>query len=161
VLLQDHRLREKIMHFDHERIPERVVHARGAAAHGVFRVYGTAATVTKAAFLAKDTVAYTRIGASERPGRRGCINAARRGSAGVGSAIARAPPTAVAMVCTPTSVRKPHMSQKRSRSAAMPGPPEERKWEDLIEDTRRSPPRVWRKGCRVSGPEPTLPTLAV
>ncbi len=32
VLLQDHHLREKIMHFDHERIPERVVHARGAAA---------------------------------------------------------------------------------------------------------------------------------
>ena len=35
-LLQDHHLREKIMHFDHERIPERVVHARGAGAHGVF-----------------------------------------------------------------------------------------------------------------------------
>ncbi|GAA2026870.1 hypothetical protein GCM10009720_03180 [Yaniella flava] len=35
-LLQDHHLREKITHFDHERIPERVVHARGAAAHGVF-----------------------------------------------------------------------------------------------------------------------------
>jgi catalase len=35
VLLQDHHLREKIMHFDHERIPERVAHARGAAAHGV------------------------------------------------------------------------------------------------------------------------------
>ncbi|NED91461.1 catalase, partial [Streptomyces sp. SID11233] len=35
VLLQDHHLREKVMHFDHERIPERVVHARGAAAHGV------------------------------------------------------------------------------------------------------------------------------
>lgn len=37
VLLQDHHLREKVMHFDHERIPERVVHARGAGAHGVFR----------------------------------------------------------------------------------------------------------------------------
>ena len=35
-LLQDHHLREKITHFDHERIPERVVHARGAGAHGVF-----------------------------------------------------------------------------------------------------------------------------
>ena len=41
-LLQDHHLREKITHFDHERIPERVVHARGAGAHGVFRGYGTA-----------------------------------------------------------------------------------------------------------------------
>src|SRR5688572_2969929 len=35
-LLMDHHLREKIMHFDHERIPERVVHARGAGAHGRF-----------------------------------------------------------------------------------------------------------------------------
>src|SRR5690625_1026868 len=53
VLLQDHHLREKITHFDHERIPERVVHARGAAAHGVFEGYGTAESVTKAGFLAK------------------------------------------------------------------------------------------------------------
>ncbi len=37
-LLEDFHLREKITHFDHERIPERVVHARGAAAHGVFEV---------------------------------------------------------------------------------------------------------------------------
>ena len=42
-LLEDFHLREKITHFDHERIPERVVHARGAAAHGVFESYGTAA----------------------------------------------------------------------------------------------------------------------
>jgi len=35
-LLQDHHLREKITHFDHERIPERVVHARGTGAHGMF-----------------------------------------------------------------------------------------------------------------------------
>ncbi|TGN76676.1 catalase [Streptomyces bauhiniae] len=51
VLLQDHHLREKITHFDHERIPERVVHARGAAAHGVFEGYGNAAEVTRAGFL--------------------------------------------------------------------------------------------------------------
>jgi len=38
-LLEDFHLREKITHFDHERIPERVVHARGAAAHGYFQVY--------------------------------------------------------------------------------------------------------------------------
>jgi catalase len=36
-LLEDFHLREKITHFDHERIPERVVHARGAAAHGCSR----------------------------------------------------------------------------------------------------------------------------
>ncbi|CAN5535294.1 catalase CatB [soil metagenome] len=52
-LLEDFHLREKITHFDHERIPERVVHARGAAAHGVFEAYGNAKSVTKAAFLAK------------------------------------------------------------------------------------------------------------
>ena len=53
-LLEDFHLREKITHFDHERIPERVVHARGAAAHGVFRAYGNAASVTKAPFLAEE-----------------------------------------------------------------------------------------------------------
>ena len=37
-LLEDFILREKITHFDHERIPERVVHARGSGAHGLFRV---------------------------------------------------------------------------------------------------------------------------
>lgn len=50
-LLEDHILREKIMHFDHERIPERVVHARGAGAHGVFEVYESMRKFTKAGFL--------------------------------------------------------------------------------------------------------------
>ena len=50
-LLEDHILREKIMHFDHERIPERVVHARGAAAHGTFEVYESMHKYTKAGFL--------------------------------------------------------------------------------------------------------------
>ena len=45
-LLQDHHLREKITHFDHERIPERVVHARGSAAHGVFIGYGNAGPIS-------------------------------------------------------------------------------------------------------------------
>jgi catalase len=53
VLLEDFHLREKIMHFDHERIPERVVHARGAGAHGVFTAYGSAEGVTRAAVLAE------------------------------------------------------------------------------------------------------------
>lgn len=52
-LLEDFHLREKITHFDHERIPERVVHARGAAAHGIFESYGTASSVTRAAFLGR------------------------------------------------------------------------------------------------------------
>jgi len=38
-LLEDFVLREKIFHFDHERIPERIVHARGSAAHGYFQNY--------------------------------------------------------------------------------------------------------------------------
>ncbi|MDF1486133.1 catalase [Ramlibacter sp. H39-3-26] len=50
-LLEDFILREKITHFDHERIPERVVHARGSAAHGYFQPYRSLASVTQAAFL--------------------------------------------------------------------------------------------------------------
>jgi catalase len=50
-LLEDFHLREKIMRFDHERIPERVVHARGSAAHGFFQVYESMAAVTRASFL--------------------------------------------------------------------------------------------------------------
>jgi catalase len=49
-LLEDFILREKITHFDHERIPERVVHARGAAAHGFFQVYKSMAPLTKRSF---------------------------------------------------------------------------------------------------------------
>ena len=50
-LLEDFILREKITHFDHERIPERIVHARGVAAHGFFQVYKPMAQYTKAGFL--------------------------------------------------------------------------------------------------------------
>src|ERR1700691_3525253 len=50
-LLEDFILREKITHFDHERIPERIVHARGSAAHGYFQAYKSMARVTRAAFL--------------------------------------------------------------------------------------------------------------
>jgi catalase len=52
-LMEDFHLREKITHFDHERIPERVVHARGAGAHGTFRVTRSLADVTRAGFLAE------------------------------------------------------------------------------------------------------------
>jgi len=48
VLLEDFVLREKIFHFDHERIPERIVHARGSAAHGFFELYESLADITKA-----------------------------------------------------------------------------------------------------------------
>ena len=50
-LIEDFVLREKITHFDHERIPERIVHARGSGAHGYFQVYQSLADITKAAFL--------------------------------------------------------------------------------------------------------------
>jgi hypothetical protein len=50
-LLEDFALIEKIQHFDHERIPERVVHARGTGAHGYFQVYESMAKYTRAAFL--------------------------------------------------------------------------------------------------------------
>src|SRR6201986_1860761 len=50
-LLEDFIFREKITHFDHQRIPERVVHARGAGAHGYFQVYESMAEFTRAKFL--------------------------------------------------------------------------------------------------------------
>jgi len=77
-LLEDFHLREKITHFDHERIPERVVHARGAAAHGVFVSYGTAASITKAGFLGKKgtkTEVFTRF--STVLGSRGSADTVR------------------------------------------------------------------------------------
>jgi catalase len=77
-LLEDFHLREKITHFDHERIPERVVHARGAAAHGVFEAYGTARSVTKAGFLAekgRQTEVFTRF--STVLGSRGSADTVR------------------------------------------------------------------------------------
>jgi catalase len=55
-LLEDFILREKITHFDHERIPERIVHARGSGAHGVFQVYESMAKYTKAGFLQDPSV---------------------------------------------------------------------------------------------------------
>ena len=77
VLLQDHHLREKITHFDHERIPERVVHARGAAAHGVFVANGAAAGVTRAGFLAKGTETPVFVRFSTVLGSRGSADAVR------------------------------------------------------------------------------------
>ncbi len=53
VALEDHILREKIFHFDHERIPERVVHARGYGAHGYFETYDSLADVTAADIFAR------------------------------------------------------------------------------------------------------------
>lgn len=50
-LIEDFIFREKITHFDHERIPERIVHARGSGAHGYFQVYESMSHLTKAHFL--------------------------------------------------------------------------------------------------------------
>jgi len=59
-LLEDFHLREKITRFDHERIPERVVHARGSGAHGFFQVYESLEDLTAAEFL-RDTRARTPV----------------------------------------------------------------------------------------------------
>src|SRR4051812_17554631 len=59
-LLEDFILREKITHFDHERIPERIVHARGSGAHGYFQPTKSLAKFTKAAFL-QDPKKKTRV----------------------------------------------------------------------------------------------------
>src|SRR5688572_23182293 len=77
-LLEDFHFREKLMRFDHERIPERVVHARGAAAHGVFRVYEPMAALTKANFLQdpqRETPVFVRF--STVAGSRGSSDLAR------------------------------------------------------------------------------------
>ncbi|MCW2691979.1 MAG: catalase [Mycobacterium sp.] len=77
-LIEDFHLREKITHFDHERIPERVVHARGAAAHGTFTAYGNAASVTFAPFLAekgRETPVFVRF--STVLGSRGSADTVR------------------------------------------------------------------------------------
>jgi catalase len=77
-LLEDFILREKITHFDHERIPERVVHARGSAAHGYFQVYESMAQYTKAGFLqdpAAKTPVFVRF--STVAGSRGSTDLAR------------------------------------------------------------------------------------
>ncbi len=63
-LLEDFHFREKIMHFDHERIPERVVHARGFGAHGEFELYEDLSKYTSADFLTntdKVTPVFVRI----------------------------------------------------------------------------------------------------
>jgi catalase len=78
VLLEDFVLREKITHFDHERIPERIVHARGSAAHGFFECYEAQTALTRAApFQAagKRTPVFVRF--STVQGERGSKDTAR------------------------------------------------------------------------------------
>jgi catalase len=77
-LLEDFHLREKVMHFDHERIPERVVHARGAAAHGTFRLTKSLENLTCAPILGDtslDTPVFVRF--STVAGSRGSADTAR------------------------------------------------------------------------------------
>jgi catalase len=76
-LLQDHHLREKVSHFDHERIPERVVHARGAAAHGTFVANGAAAGVCRAPFLAEGVQTPVFVRFSTVLGSRGSADLVR------------------------------------------------------------------------------------
>jgi catalase len=77
-LLQDFILREKITHFDHERIPERIVHARGSAAHGYFECFESQASITRASLFAeagKRTPVFVRF--STVAGERGSTDTAR------------------------------------------------------------------------------------
>ena len=77
-LLQDFILREKITHFDHERIPERIVHARGSAAHGYFECYESLKKYTAASLFAeagKRTPVFVRF--STVIGERGSADTAR------------------------------------------------------------------------------------
>jgi catalase len=77
-LLEDFILREKITHFDHERIPERIVHARGSGAHGVFECYEPLTEFTRASLFAeagKQTPVFVRF--STVVGERGSTDTAR------------------------------------------------------------------------------------
>jgi catalase len=77
-LLEDFILREKITHFDHERIPERIVHARGSGAHGYFECYKPLHKITRAALFAeagKRTPVFVRF--STVAGERGSTDTAR------------------------------------------------------------------------------------
>ncbi|WP_394366289.1 catalase [Spirosoma terrae] len=77
-LLEDYILREKLQHFDHERIPERIVHARGAAAHGYFELYESLSDLTTAKVLT-DTTTQTPVFVrfSTVAGSRGSADTAR------------------------------------------------------------------------------------
>ncbi|CAI8836295.1 catalase HPII [Pseudomonas sp. IT-347P] len=69
-LLEDFIMREKITHFDHERIPERIVHARGTGAHGFFQAYENHSELTKAGFLqdpGKKTPVFVRFSTVQGP----------------------------------------------------------------------------------------------
>ena len=77
-LLEDFILREKITHFDHERIPERIVHARGSGAHGFFESYDAFTKLTKAApFAEKGKVTPVFVRFSTVAGERGSADTAR------------------------------------------------------------------------------------
>lgn len=89
-LLEDFILREKITHFDHERIPERIVHARGSAAHGYFQPYKNLSDITKADFLSdpnKITPVFVRFST-------------------VQGALARQIPCVISVVSPPSSIPK-------------------------------------------------------
>ena len=78
VLLKDFTLIEKLNHFNHERIPERVVHARGAAAHGIFELTDSLAEFSKAKVLGEvgvKTPVFTRF--STVAGNMGSADTAR------------------------------------------------------------------------------------
>ncbi len=78
VLLEDFILREKLTHFDHERIPERIVHARGSAAHGFFECYEPMTQLTKAApFKEAGKVTPVFVRFSTVAGERGSKDTAR------------------------------------------------------------------------------------
>ena len=77
-LLEDFILREKITHFDHERIPERIVHARGSGAHGFFECYAPFSQHTKAApFQAAGKITPVFVRFSTVAGERGSKDTAR------------------------------------------------------------------------------------
>ena len=77
-LLEDFILREKITHFDHERIPERIVHARGSGAHGFFECYEIAGATHRRGAVPEERASEHRSSCASRPSRANAARPTRR-----------------------------------------------------------------------------------
>jgi Catalase len=113
-LLEDFILREKITHFDHERIPERVVHARGTAAHGFFELTASLSDYTTAKVLT-DVGERTPVFVASRPSRTARVRSTRRATCAASrSSCTRKRATTVVESCSPEPVT-PKTTTRRLR----------------------------------------------
>lgn len=90
-LMEDFHFREKITHFDHERIPERIVHARGTGAHGVFKLYESMEKFTKAKLFtdtSRETPVFVRFSTvAGSSGKHGTLEPPARSLRAIGALL--------------------------------------------------------------------------